>query len=271
MKNRYTYNLSLVLILISFLCFSCEKKDKVIERDVEEFEVEDHIIIGETMSAQIKKMPEVFKILDSVRYEDAYIYINTLLGTLKLTSVVKHREDFNWQVIILHNDQKRSAFTLPGGQIYIYTGLLKFLEAEYELMAVLGNEIAYADKELAAINLRETYGGVFIGKITLGDEIPELPEVLADYPQLEYMEEAVTLADAYTIELICPFQYDIAGLKTFLLRAHDHNISWIQSKKGIDIENRVANIDDFSSDCGEGGVTNRNQYIKKIKNFLPAN
>jgi len=271
MKNRYTYNLSLVLILISFLCFSCEKKDKVIERDIEEFEIEDHIIIGETMSAQIKNMPDAFKILDSIRYEDAYIYVNKLLSTLKLTAVVRHREDFNWQVTILHDDQKRTAFTLPGGHIYIYTGLLKFLQAEHELMAILGNEIAYADKELAAINIRETYGGVFIGQITLGDDIPELSEILLSYPQMIYLEEAVMIADAYAIELICPFQYDVAGLKAFLLRAQDRNIAWINSKKSMDFDSRLTSIDVASADCGERGVTNRNQYVKKIKNFLPAN
>ncbi len=271
MKNRYVYNISLILILVSFLCFSCQKKDKVIERDVEEFKLEDHILIGETMSTQIKNMPEVFKILDSERYEDAYIYVNKLLGTLKLTSVVKHREDFNWQVTILHDDHNRTAFTLPGGQIYIYTGLLKFLQAEHELIAVLGSEIAYADKELAAINLRETYGGVFIGKITLGDEIPELAEVLEEFPQMQYLEAAVMAADEYAIELICPFQYDIAGLKSFLLRAQSLNIEWINSKKSMDLDSRLTNIDRISAVCGEGGVTNRNQYIKKIKNFLPAN
>lgn len=271
MNNRSIYNISLILMLISFLCFSCQKTDKVIERDVEEFEIEDHNIIGETMSTQIKNMPEVFKILDNERYEHAYNYINTLLGTLKLTSVVKHREDFNWQVTILHDDLNRTAFTLPGGQIYIYTGLLKFLQAEHELIAVLGNEIAYADKELAAINLRETYGGVFIGKITLGDEIPELAEILEDFPQMEYLEDAVTIADEYAIELICPFQYDIAGLRAFLIRAQDQNIGWINSKKSMDLDIRLMNIDASAAVCGEGGVTNKNQYIKNIKNFLPAN
>ena len=160
---------------------------------------------------------------------------------------------------------------MPGGHIYIYTGLLKFLQAEHELMAVLGNEIAYADKELAAINIRETYGGVFIGQITLGGDIPELPEVLLSYPQMSYQEEAVMTADAYAIELICPFQYDVAGLKAFLIRAQDHNIEWINSKSSMALDSRLINIDTSSADCGEGGVTNRNQYLKKIKNFLPAN
>lgn len=271
MKNRSAYNFCLLLAMVSFLCISCEKKDKVIERVVEEFEIEHHILIGETMSAQIEEMPEVFKVLDIVRYRDAYIYINKLLGTLKLTSVVRHREDFDWHVTILHDDNIRTAFTLPGGQIYIYTGLLKFIQAEHELMAVLSNEIAYADKELAAINLRETYGGAFIGKITLGDKIPELLEVLTDYPKMEYMEAAVMEADEYAIELLCPFQYNIAGLNAFLYRAEDQNIEWIQSKRSMDLEIRLANIETLSASCGEGGVTNKNQYLRKMKNFLPAN
>lgn len=271
MKNRHLYNFSFLLIFTSFLCFSCKKTDKVVERVIEEFELEDHIIIGETMSTQVANMPDVFNILDRERYKDAYIYVNKLLGTLKLTSVVRHRENFDWQVTILHDDNIKTAFTLPGGQIYIYTGLLKFIDAEHELMAVLGNEIAYADKELAAINLREIYGGTFIGKITLGDEITELPEVLAEYPHMEYPAAAVMTADEYAIELLCPFQYDIDGLKRFLFRAQAQNIGWINSKKSEDLDNRLTSIDAFSSTCGEGGVTNKNQYVKKMKNYLPGN
>jgi len=270
MNNKHFYSLSLLLLLISFLCFSCEKKDIVIERDVEKFELEHHLAMGAMMSAQIQEMPEVFNELERVEYEDAYIYVTTLLNTLKLTSVVRHREDFEWEVTILHDDNRKTAFTLPGGKIYIYTGLLKFIQAENELMAVLGNEIAYADRELAAINLREIYGGSFIGQFTLGNKIPELPEILEAYPQTEYMETSVIEGDEYSIELLCPFQYDITGLKAFLLRAKEFDIEWINSKKSIDLDSRLANIEALSATCGEEGVTNRNQYARKIKNFLPG-
>jgi len=262
--------ISWILFSLSIcLLFSCKEPEQIIQTDLEEFKVEHHIVIGQTMADQIEKMPETFNVLDSATYDNAYIYVNRLISTLKLTSVVKHRDDFNWKVTILHNDAIQSAFTLPGGHIYIYTGLLRFLNAEHELMAVLANEIAYADKELSAIALREEYGGIFLGDLILHKEVDELPEVVTEFPQLEFSEDKVFDADEYAIALICPFQYDISGLQDVLRRANRSNIEWIHSKKGEDIDDRLARIEEYASECGEGGVTNFQQYKRKIKNFLP--
>ena len=261
--NGLFFSLSICLL------FSCKKPEQIIQTVIEVFEVEHHIAIGETMAKQIEKMPEVFNILDNVIYDDAYIYVDRLVSTLKLTAVVKHRDDFTWKVTILHDDAIQSAFTLPGGHIYIYTGLLKFLTAEHELIAILANEIAYADKELSAIALGEEYGGVFLGDIYLGNEVKKLPEVVEEFPHLEFSEDKVFDADEYAIELICPFQYDINGLRDILRRANLRNIEWIHSKKGEDLDDRLARIEEYASECGENGVTNYQQYQRKIKNFLP--
>lgn len=270
MKNWQPYLIGIQLFLCCILLFSCGEKDRVIETVLEEFEVEDHLTIGNRMTHEISNMPETYNILDSVEYKDAYIYLNRLLSTLQLTSIVTHRDDFPWKVTILHDDNIRNAFTLPGGHIYVYTGLLKFVKTEHEFMAVLANEIAYADKELTAITLRDKYGGAFLGDIILKkEEVPELRNVLTNLPIIDFSEESVSNADKYAIKLICPFQYDINGLKTFLLKAKDAEIAWINSKKGIDLDSRIENLDVMAEDCGVGGVTNLEQYQRKIKNFLP--
>jgi len=268
--NQWRFlNISCLLLLLSIcLFFSCKEPEQIIEIDLEEFKVEHHIVIGQTMAKQIREMPETFNVLDSATYHDAYIYVNRLVSTLKLTSVVKHRDDFNWKVTILHDDTIQSAFTLPGGYIYIYTGLLRFLEAEHELMAVLANEIAYADKELSAIALSEEHGGVLLGDIILKKEVKKLPEVVKTFPYLEFSEDKVFDADKYAISLICPFQYDINGLQQLLSRANN-NVEWLHSKNGEDLNDRLARIEEYASECGEGGVTNYQQYQRKIKNFLP--
>ena len=271
MEKLLCIRIGFLIALASILLFSCKKEGEVIEIDREIFEVTDHIKIGQTMTTQVTNMPSLFPILDSLEYRNAYIYVNRLLSTLKLTSVVKHRNDYDWKVTILYDDRIRNAFTLPGGHIYVYTGLLKFLNAEHELMAVLGNEIAYADAEFSALAMRDEYGGVFMGDIILGKKLPELPEVVADFPKMRFDEDVVKEADQYAIELICPFQYDINGLERFLIRGQAHEIEWLKSKKGEELEmsTRLELLKTKTRDCGEGGVTNLEQYQRKIKNFLP--
>ncbi len=259
---------SLMVWVCYFLFFSCERPDERVIIDIEEFSIEDHLVIGETMNKQIVNMPEVFKVLDRDRYEDAYIYISTILKTLKLTAVVKNRKNFDWNITILQNDAIQTAFTLPNGHIYIYTGLLKFLKSENELVAVLGNEMAYADKGFVTKTIQAVHGEIVISDLILGRKVPDLPEIVADLPSVEFSEEYVLDADEFAIDLICPFEYNAQGLETFLKKAHAHNIKWIKSKKG-EMYNRLEKVTDKASSCGEEGVTNEEQYQKFIKNFLP--
>jgi predicted Zn-dependent protease len=50
---------------------------------------------------------------------------------------------YNFQVV---NDTIVNAFATPGGYIYIYTGLMKFLDNEASLAGVVAHEIAHAEK-----------------------------------------------------------------------------------------------------------------------------
>ncbi|MFN7935664.1 MAG: M48 family metalloprotease [Bryobacteraceae bacterium] len=61
-------------------------------------------------------------------------------------SLVKHakRSDIRYQFHVI-DAPIHNAFALPGGQIFIYTGLLESMRSEAELAGVLGHEIAHVD------------------------------------------------------------------------------------------------------------------------------
>lgn len=61
-------------------------------------------------------------------------------------SLAKHvkRSDIRYQFHVL-DAPVQNAFSLPGGQIFVYTGLLSQMRTEAELAAVLGHEIAHVD------------------------------------------------------------------------------------------------------------------------------
>ena len=64
----------------------------------------------------------------------------------------------NGDLRIIHDDSTLNAFCTPGGYIYIYTGILKFLDSEDEFAGVLGHEIAHADLRHSTRQMTKQYG-----------------------------------------------------------------------------------------------------------------
>lgn len=56
------------------------------------------------------------------------------------------RTDFKWKYHLVNNSKQANAFVLPGGKIFVYTGLFKYAANESELAAVVAHEVAHALK-----------------------------------------------------------------------------------------------------------------------------
>lgn len=54
------------------------------------------------------------------------------------------RPDYQWEFVVLENDQETRAFCLPGGKAGVFTGVLKYTRGEAELATVLAHEMAHA-------------------------------------------------------------------------------------------------------------------------------
>ena len=77
----------------------------------------------------------------SKRYNDAGLqaYVNSIGQALAKKS---HRSGISYTFTVL-DDPTVNAFALPGGYIYITTGLMAYLNSEAELAGVLGHEIGH--------------------------------------------------------------------------------------------------------------------------------
>ncbi len=241
---------TIVFALIVFFLIGCEKTGSVIRQNFDEFTIQEQINIGNTMKQEIETMQDVFPIMNKLTNKCAYDRLDILFNTLVTTSVVKNRKEFDWSLYIIDNDQIKNAFTLPGGHIYIYSGLIKFLKTESQLVAVLGNEIAYADDEYTLNTLREEHGNLTLGDLSLGNSVPNLPEILTNLPYTQYNDSFVKKADSISISLICPFQYDAGSLQSFIESASASSIEWVSSKRGGDINNRIQEIESLTGNCG---------------------
>lgn len=56
---------------------------------------------------------------------------------------VSGMEDANWEVRVIQDDNQANAFVLPGGKVFVYSGILPIARNENGLATVLGHEIAH--------------------------------------------------------------------------------------------------------------------------------
>jgi predicted Zn-dependent protease len=258
-------------ILILVLLQSCNKTpDKVISINPTDFPPADQLKIGYAFKEQIDNNPEVFKMLSHSEYPEAYQYLTTLFKTLLNTAPIEHRLEYDWTLDIIHDDSIRTAFFLPGGHLYIYTGLLKFLDSESQLLGVVGHELYYVDTELLVRLMSGELGGTVLGDILLDKEVENLDKLASAIPSLAFEEDKVMLADSFSVQLVCPFQYEPLGIKSIVEKA-DRNkqpLLWLQTRPA-NLAARLQHIEEQAINCGLPGVTNEENYQNFKRNYLP--
>lgn len=80
---------------------------------------------------------------------------------------------------VVQDDATVNAFAIPGGDIYVYTGLMRLAENEAELAGVLGHEVAHVTNRHIAQRLVAQYGLQSIIAMALGQDAGLLSQLAA--------------------------------------------------------------------------------------------
>ncbi|MCB0581461.1 MAG: M48 family metalloprotease, partial [Phaeodactylibacter sp.] len=114
--------------------------------------------LGQQVAQQIADDPAQFPVLPERGNEEAYAYIRKIRDKILNTGKVAYKDEFAWEVKIIKDDNTLNAFCTPGGHIYVYTGLIKFLDSEDQLAGVMGHEIAHAAQRHSTRQMTKIYG-----------------------------------------------------------------------------------------------------------------
>ena len=202
--------LSYLLISIIFLgsCGMINEKNK--GKGVNFFTVEQDKELGAQVATEIDGNPAEFPLLDSTQYREVYAYVYKVRDKILNSGNVDFKDEFNWRLRIIHDDSTLNAFCTPGGYIYIYTGILKFLESEDEFAGVLGHEIGHADMRHSTRQMTTMFGLQILLDVLAGDAAA-LKQVTAGLIGLKFSRKHETQADAKSVEYLCPTDYNAAG------------------------------------------------------------
>lgn len=154
-------------------------------------------------------------VMDSLQYKEAYRHIYRIRDTILNSGKVYYKNTFPWRVRLIKDDQTLNAFCTPGGFIYVYTGIIKYLDNETQLAGVMGHEIAHADRRHSARQILTQYGFVALLSILSGGDPNQLAVLSANLLFLKFSREHETEADDYSVRFLYPTVYDPRGAKYF--------------------------------------------------------
>ena len=203
-------NLSIfaLLAIVMISCGVMNEKNK--GKGFNLFSVEQDIQLGAQVAGEIDGNPAEYPLLDSAKYPEAYVYVYKVRDKILNTGEVDFKDDFEWRLRIIHDDSTLNAFCTPGGYIYIYTGILKYLDSEDQFAGVMGHEIAHADMRHSTRQMTKMYGVQVLLDVMAGDKAA-LRQVTGALIGLKNSRKHETEADTKSVHYLCPTDYNAAG------------------------------------------------------------
>jgi beta-barrel assembly-enhancing protease len=182
------------------------------------FSVKDDLALGQKTAAEIDGNPKEYPILDPATHPEAYAYIQKIVSNLLGSGQVRYAKQFPWRVRIINRDIL-NAFCAPGGYIYVYTGLIRYLDAEYELAGVMGHEMAHADRRHTSRQLERMYGLQLVSQLALGNSSSAIATQVSQIAQglagLSFSRAHEREADEWSVRYLCPTGYPAFGASLF--------------------------------------------------------
>lgn len=262
--NRYVLLLPIVLMVALGGC----KKDG---RSFNIFTIQDDKELGLQVKNEIAANPSQYPVLSETAYPQAYAYLRGLRDKILATGTVRYRNEFLWEVYIIEDDATLNAFCAPGGYIYVYTGLIKFLDTEDELAGVLGHEIAHADLRHSTSQLTKAYGVGTLVSVVLGDNQGLISDIAQNLLFLSFSRSDETSADKASVTYLCQTDLNAAGAAGFFQKLEDIGGSstpaFLSTHPNPD--NRVVKINQEKIDQGCTGNNTNDAAYNAFKASLP--
>lgn len=220
-KTLYPFLFITLLVITTSVFLSCEQTNI--------FSDEDDVELGKEIDKEIKNNPKDFPLLAG--HQDIKEYVSGLGSyILGISPKIKKKKIYPYNFQVIH-DTVINAFCTPGGFVYIYTGLMRFVDNEATLAGVIAHEIAHAERRHVTQRLTAYYGVSVLLSFILGGNPGFLSELAANlFVGLAFLKNSrddESEADYYSIQYLSSSKYYPGGITFFFDKIKEE-----QKKKG---------------------------------------
>ena len=129
---------------------------------------------------------------------------------------VAPRRDVEYRFTVIDEPDTVNAFALPGGHMYLYTGLMRLAENEAELAGVMAHEIGHVAARHHGERLTRMYGYNLLVRVLLGDDPGAAANIASNLVEMNFSRENEREADTIAVELLWRAGYDPGAMLTFM-------------------------------------------------------
>jgi len=269
-KSFIVFSLILSMVMVT----SCDKNG-----DFLIFSVNNDIDLGEKVAEQIAS-DEAFNILSPEQYPVSYAYVESIVEDILESEDITYKEEFNWKINIISDPSDApvlNAFATPGGQLYVHTGLIYFLDKEDDLAGVIGHEIAHSDQRHGSKQLQRQYGISILLSIISGGEGSSLSQIAGQIAGtgavLAFSRDAESEADDFSVRYLATTDYACNGAAAFFKKLLDNEAQrqpeFLSTHPSP--ENRVEDINARAAELNCNTTVDENSALRYVnfRNSLP--
>ncbi len=219
MKVKHKMKKNIIRILfVGLLAVACST-------GINLFSDNDEVKMGQQFDEEIRKNEKEYPVYDNQEVKE---YIDKRIFQHVLESPeIKKKSVYNYQLEIIKNDTTLNAFAVPGGYVYLYTGLIKYLDSEAALAGVIGHEIAHVERRHATQRITSAYGLQIIASLALGNNPSQFTVMAANlFSGLGLLANSRSNedeSDDYSIRYLQSTRYYPGAVKFFFEKLKDED------------------------------------------------
>ncbi|MDE0961627.1 MAG: M48 family metallopeptidase [Candidatus Latescibacteria bacterium] len=190
------------------------------------------------------------------------------VATPLIKNALQDRPNIEYNIKVIDDPKQINAFAVPGGFLYVYSGLLLIAEDEAEIAGILAHEIGHIVGRHSANQLAAQFGMDLLVGITLGEDPLQLGQIAGQLSGARFSRDDENEADRYGVKYTVAADYDPRGLIDFFAK-----LKQMKNSRSSDLEKlfashpptgeRIKHIEKLMLKYGvEGGERHRKRFLQ---------